>query len=349
MNWTNLGQIEILKKTTIQKIVINDVNILLTFQDEKFGAISSTCNHAGGPLENGCLKEGQIVCPWHNKKFDRLTGESEKSPLEDNVALYDLKEENGHLFINLEPKRETCLKKAEPHKLARKVIRKDGPLRVLGISTTIMDRKNPRYSTSEELLNLALSTASGDYGLETKLITLDNLKFRHCEGYYSKNEKACTWPCSITQMDNSDEMEEVYEALVHWADIVFISTSIRWGVATSLYQKMVERLNCIQNQITINNNVLIKNKVAGFIITGAHDNIMAVAGQMLNFFSMVGFNFPQFPYVGHSLGWAAEQVDKNIAYVTKSVVLKAEVKDLVKKSVEMSNTLLGKSQIKTSV
>ena len=70
MNWTNLGQIEILKKTVIQKIVIDEINILLTFQDGKFGAISSVCNHAGGPLENGCLKEGHIVCPWHNKKFD---------------------------------------------------------------------------------------------------------------------------------------------------------------------------------------------------------------------------------------------------------------------------------------
>ena len=35
---------------------------------------------------------------------------------------------------------------------------------------------------------------------------LSDLKFRPCEGYYSKSAHACTWPCSITQMDPGDEM-----------------------------------------------------------------------------------------------------------------------------------------------
>jgi len=33
------------------------------------------------------------------------------------------------------------------------------------------------------------------------------------------------------------------------------------------------RNNCVQNQITIANRVLIRNKVAGFIIVGGQDNI----------------------------------------------------------------------------
>ena len=33
------------------------------------------------------------------------------------------------------------------------------------------------------------------------MIRLSELKFRACEGYYSKSAHACTWPCSITQMD----------------------------------------------------------------------------------------------------------------------------------------------------
>ena len=34
------------------------------------------------------------------------------------------------------------------------------------------------------------------------MIRLSELKFRACEGYYSKSAHACTWPCSITQMDD---------------------------------------------------------------------------------------------------------------------------------------------------
>ena len=65
--------------------------------------------------------------------------------------------------------------------------------------------------------------------------------------------QACTWPCSITQMDASDQMDQVYEALVHWADAIIIATPIRWGAASSLYFKMAERLNCVQNAVTVRN------------------------------------------------------------------------------------------------
>src|SRR5215470_10525611 len=147
-----------------------------------------------------------------------------------------------------------------------------------------MDAGNPRFSGSDHLLEHAMKAASVE-GAETRLIRLNDLKFRACEGYYSKAAHACTWPCSITQMDSSDQMDQVYEALVHWADAIIIASPIRWGAASSLYFKMVERLNCVQNAMTIRNQVLIRNKVAGFIIVGRQDNIQAVAGNKLDFFA----------------------------------------------------------------
>ena len=68
---------------------------------------------------------------------------------------------------------------------------------------------------------------------------------------------------------------------------------------------MIERMNCIQNQITIANRVLMHNKVAAFIITGGQDNVQAVAGQMLGFFSELGCHLPPFPFIAHSRGWSA--------------------------------------------
>ena len=108
----------------------------------------------------------------------------------------------------------------------------------------------------DHLLDHALKAAQG-LGAETRLIKLNNLTFRHCEGYYSKAAQACTWPCSITQMDAKDQMEQIYEVLVHWADVIIISSPIRWGAASSLYFKMAERLNCVQNAVMIRNQVLI--------------------------------------------------------------------------------------------
>jgi multimeric flavodoxin WrbA len=224
--------------------------------------------------------------------------------------------------------------------VARKPERQPGPLRVVGISTTAMDEKHPRYSTSEALLQSALTHASGTLNAETRLIRLSALKFRHCEGYYSKSVRACTWPCSITQMDSKDQLDQVYEALVHWADVVLVATPIRWGSASSLYYKMVERMNCIQNQITLRNRVLIRNKVAAFVITGGQDNVQAVAGQMLTFFGEIGFVFPPFPFIAHTLGWNAEDMERNVEFVRESEELREGARKLVERALQVARTVI---------
>ena len=170
-----------------------------------------------------------------------------------------------------------------------------------------------------------------------------------CEGYYSKSAHACTWPCSITQMDSDDQLDRIYEALVHWADVIVLSTPIRWGSASSLYYKMAERLNCIQNQITIRNKVLIKNKVASFIITGGQDNVQDVAGHMLGFFAELGFLFPRFPFIAHSRGWSAEDMENNVADVENNNDLKEGAKDLVRRSIEMAGIIIASDLIKQKI
>ena len=212
-----------------------------------------------------------------------------------------------------------------------------------------MDPKNPRFSTSEHLLDVALEHAKDSLGAETKLVKLNDLKFRNCEGYYSKAAKACTWPCSITSMDQTDQLDQVYELAVHWADILLIATPIRWGAASSLYYKMVERMNCIQNQITLNNKVLIRNKVAAFIITGGQDGIQAVAGQMMGFFSEIGYLLPQFPFIAHSLGWEFEEMDRNVELVAASESLRAGARELVARSAEMARCLLEREMTHASI
>jgi multimeric flavodoxin WrbA len=208
------------------------------------------------------------------------------------------------------------------------------------MSTTAMDARNPRFSTSEYLLGVALEHASAALGAETKMVKLNDLKFRNCEGYYSRAAKACTWPCSITASDKTDELEQVYDMAVHWADVLLVATPIRWGAASSLYYKMVERMNCIQNQITLNKKVLIRNKVAAFIITGGQDGIQSVAGQMMGFFSEIGFLLPQFPYIAHSLGWEAEDMERNVSFVESSEALRSGARNLVARAAELSRCLI---------
>jgi len=70
-----------------------------------------------------------------------------------------------------------------------------------------------------------------------------------------------------------------------------------------LYYKIIQRMNCVQNQIITNNKFLIRDKVAAFIITGGQDNIQHVAGELLTFWSQLGFIFGKFPFAGWTRGW----------------------------------------------
>jgi len=103
---------------------------------------------------------------------------------------------------------------------------------------------------------------------------------------------------------------------------------------------MVERMNCIQNQETIANKHLLKNKTVGLIITGGQDNVQAVAGQMLGFFAEIGCQFPQFPYIAHSRGWSAEDMENNVRYVENSESLKEGADGLVDRIIAMANLLV---------
>jgi nitrite reductase/ring-hydroxylating ferredoxin subunit/multimeric flavodoxin WrbA len=348
--FVDVGASEELAKRSLQEVRIGRAKIALTYKDGIFSAISGACNHVGGPLGQGRLDGDYVVCPWHNWKFHCRTGEGEPGFEEDRVPRHDVKVEDGRVLVCTAPATTRSKKRSkkphDPHPLTQIRVRGaadgpaiDAPLRVVGISTTVMDTQNPRESTSDILLDVAMAHAC-TRGAETKLIRLRELSFRPCEGYYSKSAKACTWPCSITQMDPNDQLDRVYDAIVSWADVFVVATPIRWGNASSLYYKMAERMNCIQNQITIANRVLMRNKVACFVITGGQDNVQGVAGQMLTFFGELGCAFPPFPFVGHSRGWDAEDMENNVAHVAKSEELREGVRGLIDRALELSHVLI---------
>jgi hypothetical protein len=112
---------------------------------------------------------------------------------------------------------------------------------------------------------------------------------------------------------------------------------------------MAERLNCVQNAVTIRDLVLIRNKVAGFIIVGGQDNIQSVAGQMLGFFAELGFIFPQFPYIAHSRGWSHEDMERNVEIVRDSKDLAEGAAMLTKRCLDLARHLIERDEAPTSI
>lgn len=120
-----------------------------------------------------------------------------------------------------------------------------------------------------------------------------------------------------------------------------VSTPIRWGNASSLYYQMIQRMNCVQNQSVINQQYLIRDKAAAFIITGGHDNVQHVAGEMLSFWSQLGFIFGKFPFVGWSRGWYAEDTENNYDNMMSDngIALRTDIMQTVLGAIEMAKLL----------
>jgi len=328
--WHRIGSIEEVHAQAPMRVNLANYRIAVFVHEGAVSAIADRCNHKGGPLSEGFRNGEYIRCPWHGWEYSVVTGRGPEGFDEEQVAVYAVEERTDGVYVATPPREPRRLLKHKPSHLLHEHPKPPGaPPRVLGLSTTVMDDGLPRFSTSEALLDAALAHARDELGAETRLVRLRELAFHECEGNYSKAAPACTWPCAITERDASDEMAVVYEAIVHWADVVVVATPIRWGKASSLYFKMAERMNCVQNQITVANRLLIDTKVAAFVITGGQDNVQGVAGDLLGFWAELGFVFPPFPYVGHSRGWSAEDMQNNIRFVRRSADLKEGAEQLV--------------------
>lgn len=335
--WAFACKLEELRARGTIAVTIDRTRIGLFWHEDRPWAISAVCNHKGGPLATGARRGEYAVCSWHGWEFSVKTGAGPPGYDSDVVPTHPVQVREAEVWVNLTPATPRQVAKHDPHPLARRVVHEahDRP-RVLGISTTVMDAGLPRFSTSDFLLEESLAHAARAMNAETKLLRLRDLAFRPCEGNYSKAARACTWPCAITERDPADQLTPVYDGIVHWADVVLVATPIRWGAPSSLYTKMVERLNCVQNQVTIANKVLIERKVAAFIITGGQDNVQAVAGQLMVFFAEIGFVFPPFPFIAHSRGWTAEDMDRNVKSVQTSEHLRRGARELVARAMESS-------------
>src|SRR5262245_48035657 len=96
--WHKVGPVATLKQRPLQQLEIEGRRIALSFADGQFGAISGVRLHYGGPLGEGTIRDGYVVCPWHHWMFHRVTGEA-RAGIPAAVPRYELKEESGELFI----------------------------------------------------------------------------------------------------------------------------------------------------------------------------------------------------------------------------------------------------------
>jgi len=63
-------------------------------------AMDNVCLHRGGPLGQGLVEAGKIVCPWHGWQWDPKTGEAGHNRAA-RVAVYLVKVEGEDVLVLL--------------------------------------------------------------------------------------------------------------------------------------------------------------------------------------------------------------------------------------------------------
>jgi nitrite reductase (NADH) small subunit len=65
-----------------------------------YSAIDNICLHQGGPLGQGMIEGGKVVCPWHGWQYDPKTGATMHNP-NMKVVVYPMKIENGDVLVEI--------------------------------------------------------------------------------------------------------------------------------------------------------------------------------------------------------------------------------------------------------
>ena len=69
-------------------------------RDGKLFATQNRCPHKQGPLSEGIIGAGKVICPLHSHKFDLCTGEG--SEPKECVKVYSVREEKGDILISVD-------------------------------------------------------------------------------------------------------------------------------------------------------------------------------------------------------------------------------------------------------
>jgi nitrite reductase/ring-hydroxylating ferredoxin subunit/uncharacterized membrane protein len=87
------------QENKLYRVSVAGVPVVLLRQGEQFSAISATCTHASGPLDEGALTGDIVECPWHGSRFCLRDGRVLTGPATVNAPRYDVRIDNGQVTL----------------------------------------------------------------------------------------------------------------------------------------------------------------------------------------------------------------------------------------------------------
>jgi nitrite reductase/ring-hydroxylating ferredoxin subunit/uncharacterized membrane protein len=92
-----------LAENTMVRSRAGDTDVLLVRQHGRVCALVHSCAHLGGPLSEGTLKDGSVVCPWHGSEFALDDGRVLNGPAAHDQPCLVARERDGRIEVKAAP------------------------------------------------------------------------------------------------------------------------------------------------------------------------------------------------------------------------------------------------------
>ncbi len=97
--FARIGQVTDFPIGSLRKVSVGGEDVLIANVDGRLYAITNTCTHRGGPLNEGELEGSTVTCPWHGGQFDVKTGKVVgPPPMKDEVS-FDVRVEGAGVLL----------------------------------------------------------------------------------------------------------------------------------------------------------------------------------------------------------------------------------------------------------
>jgi multimeric flavodoxin WrbA len=150
----------------------------------------------------------------------------------------------------------------------------EASLNVLALNASL--KHEPTLSNTGELASLVLDEMHALATISADVIRLSDATLPAGLGFQEAADD--DWPDLVTR--------------IKAADVVLFCTPIWWGGRSSLMQRMIERLDALDEEYSATGRSAIKGKVAGIVITGSEDGALSVMGSIMMVLTWMGFTLP---------------------------------------------------------
>jgi nitrite reductase/ring-hydroxylating ferredoxin subunit/uncharacterized membrane protein len=82
-----------------RKVTVGGADVVVVRQHGTVCALAEHCSHLGGPLSEGTLNDGSIVCPWHGSEFSLADGTVINGPAVHPMPCFEAREQNGEIQV----------------------------------------------------------------------------------------------------------------------------------------------------------------------------------------------------------------------------------------------------------